>query len=62
MRINNFITSYLSCKDWIKFCLTGTFSTDPTMMFETEPRKEGYSSEIFDILGIDEMFMSVGTL
>ena len=50
---------YLSCKDWIKFCLTGTFSTDPTMMFETEPRKEGYSSEIFDILGIDEKYLDL---
>ncbi|MEM3713750.1 MAG: FGGY family carbohydrate kinase, partial [Nitrososphaeria archaeon] len=51
---------YLSCKDWIKFCLTGTFSTDPSIMiFTINTRKGIYSSEIFDIMGIDKRYFDL---
>lgn len=51
------IGSVLLCKDYIKYCLTGTISTDFTDMSASslfDLKKRDYSDELFAIYGIED--------
>jgi len=51
---------FLRCKDWIKFCLTGSSSTDPSYMIsEINIKTNKYSEEVFEILGIKKEYIGL---
>ncbi len=43
------------CKDWLRFCLTGVFATDPTDASTafTDPRTQLYDPAILSLFGLD---------
>lgn len=47
----------LACKDWLRFCLTGTVGTDLTEASTsfTDVHTQGYAEEILAIFGLDAM-------
>ena len=55
------VAHVLFCKDWLKLCLTGRLTTDPTEASAglTETRTQEHSDETWRVYGLEEM---VGTL
>ncbi|TGQ37306.1 FGGY-family carbohydrate kinase [Mesorhizobium sp. M00.F.Ca.ET.216.01.1.1] len=52
------IAHVLSCKDWLRFCLTGTIGTDRTEASTsfTDFRTQTYAPEAMRIFGLDDLF------
>jgi L-xylulokinase len=52
------IAHILSCKDWLRFCLTGTIGTDRTEASTsfTDFRTQAFSPEAMRIFGLEELF------
>ncbi len=46
-----------ACKDWLRFCLTGTIGTDRTEASTsfTDVRSQGYSAEALRLFGLEEL-------
>jgi L-xylulokinase len=45
------------CKDWVRYCLTGVFATDPTEASTafTNPHTQAYDPAILDLYGLNEI-------
>jgi L-xylulokinase len=52
------IRHVLGCKDWLRFCLTGTIGTDRTEASTsfTDVRSQAFSPEALRLFGLDEVF------
>jgi L-xylulokinase len=52
------IAHVLACKDWLRFCLTGTIGTDRTEASAafTDVRSQAYAPEALRIFGIESLF------
>jgi L-xylulokinase len=52
------IAHVLACKDWLRFCLTGTIGTDRTEASTafTDVKTQYYAPEIMRIFGLEELF------
>ncbi|PZM14466.1 FGGY-family carbohydrate kinase [Rhizobium tubonense] len=52
------IAHILSCKDWLRFCLTGIIGTDRTEASTsfTDVRSQSYSPEALRIYGLEQLF------
>jgi L-xylulokinase len=51
----------LSCKDWLRFCLTGAIGTDPTEASAsfTNVRTQTYSPEAIALFGLEDIFAAL---
>jgi L-xylulokinase len=52
------IAHILSCKDWLRFCLTGVIGTDRTEASTsfTDVRSQAYSPQALSIYGLEDLF------
>ena len=55
------IGTVLSCKDWLRFCLTGTVGTDFTEASTSFPEVQSqiFSPEILQVYGLDKLHMAL---
>ena len=55
------IAYVLACKDWLRFCLTGTIGTDRTEASTsfTDVRTQAYAPEAMRIFGLEELFQAL---
>jgi L-xylulokinase len=51
----------LFCKDWVRYCLTGVFATDPTEASTafTNPHTQAYDPAILDLYGLKDIESSL---
>ena len=54
----------LACKDWLRFCLSGTIGTDLTEASTsfTEVRSQAYADGILDIFGLEKLAYALPTV